>query len=314
MKKINLIHPFNKSLIPNQPVVLALGFFDGVHLGHQQVIKTAKKIAEKNKQKLAVMTFNQSPSTVFGNDNEKDFRYLSTINRKANLFEKLGVDYMYIVDLSEDFIKLKPQEFVDQYIVNLNAKTVVAGFDYTYGPKEIANMTTLVTYANNRFDVVKVDKMEFSGQKIGTTSIKNNLKNNQLENANKQLGYIYENTGEVVHGFQRGRTLGYPTANIDIDKKEFIPGIGVYITEIKIDNIWYPSMTSVGFNITFDDVKDLVVESNILDFNKDIYGKKVTLKWRKFLRKEVKFDGIDKLIEQLDKDKIDTENYFKNNK
>lgn len=311
MKKIELSYPLNKSLVPNEEVIIALGFFDGVHLGHKQVIKTAKEIADKKNQKLAVMTFNQSPVTVFGKESEESFRYLSTIDRKAELFEQLGVDYMYVVKFSDGFNKLNPQEFVDQYIVDLHVTTAVAGFDYTYGTKEIANMKTLLDYAKGRFEVVEVSKLEFNDEKVGTTSVKYDLSNNKLNEANKQLGYVYENSGIIVHGLQRGRTLGFPTANVDINDKEFIPGIGIYVTEIQVDDKWYPSMTSVGFNITFDDIEKLTIESNILNFDRDIYGKDVKLRWHKFLRGEIKFDDVNSLIKQLNQDKINTEKYFK---
>lgn len=311
MKKIELSYPLEKHLIPNEPVVLALGFFDGVHKGHQKVIKTAKKIADEKSQKTAVMTFNQSPVTVFGKESEDTFRYLSTINRKEELLSELGVDIMYVVEFSTEFNQLKPQEFVDQYIVGLKAQTIVAGFDYTYGPQETANMTTLNEYAKDRFEIITIEKMEFNDDKLGTTSIKKDLEENNLDDANKQLGYVYENTGTVVHGLQRGRTLGFPTANVEVDRKEFIPGIGVYVTEIEVEGKWYPAMTSVGYNITFDDIDNLVIESNILDFNQDIYGKNVKLRWYKYLRNEVKFSDINGLIKQLNQDKVNTEKFFK---
>lgn len=310
MEKINLVHPFDIKQIPNQPVVLALGFFDGVHLGHQKVIKTAKKIADEKKIKLAVMTFNQSPSTIFGTDNENNFRYLTTITKKAELFEKLGVDYMYVVEFSDSFSNLSPQEFVDQYMIGLHANTIVAGFDYTYGKKDIANMKTLRNYSRNKFSIVEVPELKDQQHKVGTTFIKSLLKNTDIESVNKELGYIYENSGKVVHGLKRGRTLGFPTANVDINKKEVIPGDGVYITQINIDGKWYNSMTSVGFNITFDDVKQLAIETNILDFSENIYGKEVKLRWIKFLRNEVKFSGVDTLIAQLKKDELDARNYL----
>ncbi|MDO1605501.1 riboflavin biosynthesis protein RibF [Lactobacillus sp. YT155] len=310
MKTINLEYPFDKNKIPNEPIALALGFFDGVHLGHQAVVKTAKQVADKDNLKLAVMTFNQSPSTVFGSESEDSFRYLSTLTRKEELFSDLGVDYLYVVKFTDSLIKLNGQEFVDNCIISLHAQAVIAGFDYTYGPKETANMTTLVDYAKGRFSITSVDEIFYNQGKLGTTSIKAALSNGEITNANEQLGYNYQNTGTVIHGLKRGRELGFPTANLDVDKKEYLPADGVYITEILIDDIWYPSMTSVGFNITFDDVMELSIETYILNFNQDIYGKEVKLKWDKFLRPEIKFAGIDALIEQLKQDEKDTENYF----
>lgn len=310
MKTINLEYPFDKNKIPNEPVALALGFFDGVHLGHQAVVKAAKQIADRDNLKLAVMTFNQSPSTIFGNESEDSFRYLSTLTRKEELFSELGVDYLYVAKFTDSLINLRAQEFVDDCIIPLHAQAVIAGFDYTYGPKETANMTTLVDYAKERFSITSVDEIFYNQGKLGTTSIKAALKKGDIITANEQLGYHYQNTGTVIHGLKRGRELGFPTANLQVNRKEYIPADGVYITEIQIDDVWYPSMTSVGFNITFDDVKELSIETYILNFDRDIYGKEVRLKWDKFLRSEVKFSGIDALIEQLKQDEKDTENYF----
>lgn len=314
MKTIRIDYPVNYSLLPNEPIVLAMGFFDGVHKGHQRVIQTAKKVATEKNIKLGVMTFNQSPSTVYGSDSEEDFRYLSTINRKEELFNELGVDFMFIINFSKEFSTLQPQDFVDQYMIGLHADTVVAGFDYTYGKKAIANMDTLNQYSRNKFSIIKVSEVKDDENKIGTTSIKAAIKKGDFKKANNELGYIFENTGKVVHGLKRGRTLGFPTANVEVGAKEYIPGDGVYITQIKIDDKWYDSMTSVGFNITFDDVKQLSIETNILNFSESVYGKTVKLRWLSFLRKEVKFSGVDELIEQLKLDRINTENFFKTNK
>lgn len=314
MKTIKINYPVNYSLLPNEPIVLAMGFFDGVHKGHQKVIQTAKEVAIEKNIKLGVMTFNQSPSTIYGSDSEEDFRYLSTISRKEELFNELGVDFMFIINFSKEFSILQPQDFVDQYMIGLHADTVVAGFDYTYGKKAVANMDTLDRYSRNKFSIIKVSEVKDDENKIGTTSIKAAIKKGDFKKANSELGYIFENSGKVVHGLKRGRTLGFPTANIEVEPKEYIPGDGVYITQIKIDNKWYDSMTSVGFNITFDDVKQLSIETNILNFSENIYEKTVKLRWLSFLRKEVKFSGVDELIEQLKLDRTNTEKFFKSNK
>lgn len=304
MQIINVKHPLLEKQQPLVDTALIMGFFDGVHLGHQEVIKTGVNLAKAHHLKSVLLTFDRSPRTVYQHDT--DFKYLSTMSRKAELVEGLGVDILYFVEFSEDFAKLKPQEFVDQYMINLRAKYVVAGFDYTYGKKDIANMQTLPKYCRDQFEVVTVPEQIIDGQKIGSSAIKKFIGDNQVAEANKFLGYIYQNQGIVVHGLQRGRTLGYPTANISTKGNQVIPSIGVYATRIKVDDVWYDSMTSVGYNVTFKENTGITIESNIFDFDKDIYGQHVVVEWVKYLRGEVKFDGAEGLIKQLELDKTNS--------
>ncbi len=178
MEIINIHHPYKQEQIPNEPIVLALGFFDGVHKGHQQVILEAKRQAEKHNAKLAVMSFNHHPSIVFQKLDAETMRYLSIMDRKIELMENLGVDYFYVIEFTYDFGTLKPQEFVDQYIVGLHAKAVVAGFDYTYGPKTIADMAHLPQYAKNRFAIVEV-----------SPQVSENKEKNQFNTYSGSTGY-----------------------------------------------------------------------------------------------------------------------------
>lgn len=311
MEIINIHHPYKQEQIPNEPIVLALGFFDGVHKGHQQVILEAKRQAEKHNAKLAVMSFNHHPSIVFQKLDAETMRYLSIMDRKIELMENLGVDYFYVIEFTYDFGTLKPQEFVDQYIVGLHAKAVVAGFDYTYGPKTIADMAHLPQYAKNRFAIVEVSpQVSENKEKISSTRIREALDTGDLAKANSMLGYTYQFGGHVMHGDARGRELGFPTANIKVQKNVRLPKTGVYVVSIRVQGEWYQGMASIGYNITFEKDREKTVEVNIFDFDKMIYGEKVTVRWHHYLRDEVKFTGIEGLIEQLDQDKIDTETFF----
>lgn len=301
MQIVNVKHPLLEQQRPADDTVLIMGFFDGVHLGHQKVIKTGVELAQKHNLRAVLMTFDRSPRTVY--QYEKNFKYLSTMQRKAQLVEQLGVDYLYFVQFSEDFAHLQPQEFVDQYMVGLKAKYVVAGFDYTYGKKDIANMQRLPEYAQRRFETVTVPEQLINGQKIGSSAIKTFISQGHIQTANEFLGYSYQNQGEVIHGLQRGRTLGYPTANLAVDGSQLVPAIGVYATRIKIGKKWYGAMTSVGYNVTFKENTGVTIETNIFDFDEQIYGQHVELEWVRYLRGEVKFDGAEGLIKQLELDK-----------
>lgn len=315
MKIIKLNHPYQDHLIEDAPIVLALGFFDGIHKGHQKVIQTAKAMAESHGYKLAVMSFNQHPSVIFQGVSPESIRYLSPESRKSELLEELGVDLFYIVNFTKEFASLTPQEFVDQYIVGLHTKIVVAGFDYTYGKRDIANMRVLPQYSKNRFTIITIPEQRNSKGKISSTAIRVALSNGNIVEANKLFGYDYEMNGKVVHGFGRGgKKLGYPTANIEVSNDTFLLKNGVYIVEMDVDGTWIPGMASIGFNPTFNDVKKITIEVHLLDFNEDIYDKKVKVKWLYYLRDELKFDSLDALMVQLKEDELMTRKYFSLNR
>lgn len=311
MKVIEIHHPYDMNQIPQEDIVLAMGFFDGVHLGHQKVIKTAKKIANEKKLKLAVMTFNQHPSIVFQKIDPDKMNYLSTLERKEELMADLEVDIFYIIEFTSSFASLPPVDFVNQYMVDLHAKVVVAGFDYTYGPKEIADMDHLPKYADNRFEVVVIEKQTTEDQKISSTRIRKELAEGNMETTNALLGYAYQVPGRVVHGDARGRLLGFPTANIQVVSGVRLPKAGIYAVKIKLGHQWHIGMASIGYNITFGDNRPMTVEVYILDFNEDIYGEQVEVAWYHHLRDELKFDSVEDLIKQLKQDELDTANYFK---
>lgn len=310
MQIIEIRHPYTENQIPEEPVVLVLGFFDGVHKGHQKVIEEGRRRADQKGMKLALMTFNQHPSIVFQKVPVDEMKYLTNLEQKSHLMAQFGVDYLYIVEFTSDFASLAPQAFVDQYIVGLHAKAVVAGFDYTYGKRDIADMPRLSTYAKGRFEVVTVPKESLAGEKVSSTRIRQELNAGHMEAVSKLLGYDYTFGGTVVHGDARGRTLGFPTANIQIQRTTHLPIEGVYVTEIKIGDQWYPSMGSIGRNDTFEKNRPITVEVNILDFNQDVYGEKVEVRWLHFLRGQVAFSGVEGLIEQLNQDEKDTRAYF----
>lgn len=310
MEVIEIHHPYTKEMIPTEEVVLVLGFFDGVHQGHQTVIQTGYKIAKEKGLKLAVMTFNQHPSIVFQKMKPEQMKYLTSLDQKKRLMEKEAVDFLYVIEFTSSFASLKPQEFVDQYMVDLHAAYVVAGFDYTYGPKNIADMEHLPLYAHDRFEIVSVEKETLEGLKISSTRIRENLDSGQMENVNQLLGYTYEIDGTVVHGDARGRTLGFPTANIKTKSTTRLPREGVYVTEIFVGGKWYPAMGSIGRNDTFEKGRRLTIEIYILNFSQDIYGEQVSVRWHHFLRDQVAFTSVNGLIEQLKQDELDTQAYF----
>ena len=312
MKIVKLKEPYDKNAIVDSPIVLALGFFDGVHRGHQEVIKRAIEKGKSLGVKVAVMTFDRNPKIIFQNIDGEKFKYLTMLDEKLEHFKNLGVDIAYVVKFDENLAYLSPQDFIDKYVVGLHAICVVAGQDYTYGKHDIANMDTISDFAKGRFEIITVNHLQRNNQKISSTQIRKDLDSGNVEAANLLLGYQYENHGTVEHGFKRGRKIGFPTLNVSIPKNERILGEGVYAVKVKIDkdNSWYEGMASIGHNETFGDDLEKTVEINLFNFDKSVYGEKVIVKWYKFLREMVKFDSVEELIDQLNKDKRDTEVFF----
>lgn len=312
MQVINIRQPFDPARIPDGNVVLAMGFFDGLHLGHQAVIERARNFAKEYGLPLAVLTYDHHPSIVY-HASEQRITYLSPVQRKLELLDELGVDITYLVSFTSALSALKPQEFVDQYMIGFHAKIVVAGFDHTYGPKDIATMANLPKFAKDRFKVVEVSENLDDDLKISSTRIRHEFDEGNVSLANRLLGYSYQTSGTVVHGEARGRELGFPTANIEWPVEERMPGIGVYAVQLKVGEIWYDGMASIGYNVTFGDDRPKTLEINLFDFKNMIYGENVKVRWVARLRGEVKYTTAEALIDQLKNDEIETRKILKTN-
>jgi len=293
------------------PYSLAIGFFDGVHIGHQRVIETAKKNAERLGIQSAVMTFDPHPSIVLGARNEKVF-YISPLQQKMDTLEKLNVDTVFVVNFTSDFAKLSPEDFVQYFIRDLNVKHVTAGFDFTFGAFGKGTMDTMQSLARGEFGVSVVSKLEADDEKVSSTRIRKALKDGEMEEVRQLLGRAFEVPGIIVHGDKRGRTLGFPTANVQHMEGCFIPATGVYAVKILVQNEWLEGVCNVGYKPTFKDPnnKQLSIEVHIFNFDKNIYGEEVVVGWYHRIRSEKKFNGIDELISQIELDKQEAITYF----
>lgn len=296
------------------PLSIALGYFDGVHLGHQKVIKEAKSIAEENGFKSAVMTFDPHPSVVLGKS-VKHVEYITPLREKVDLIEKLGIDYLFIVNFSMEFASLLPQEFVDQYLIGLNVKHVIAGFDYTYGRMGKGTMETLPFHSREKFAFTVVPKLVSNNEKISSTLIRSMIRDGRMEEITPILGRYYSTNGNVIHGDKRGRTIGFPTANIELTDDYIFPPTGVYCVRINVHGEWNEGVCNVGYKPTFNKEmsKKPSIEVHIFDFNQDIYGQEVKVEWHLHLRKEQKFNGIEELVAQIEKDKRSALAFFEKN-
>jgi riboflavin kinase/FMN adenylyltransferase len=303
-------HPFTQADFPE--LVMALGFFDGIHKGHQAVITTAKDIAERTNRKSAMMTFNPHPSAVLGKKTEH-IRYITPLDDKIAIVESFGIDYLFIVHFSEEFASVSPEQFVDQYLARLNVRHVVAGFDYSYGQFGKGSMDTLPLFANGRFTQTIVEKQTLDDEKVSSSRIRQILEVGDFSEFNHLVGRYYVTKGHVIHGEKRGRKLGFPTANIEVSDAYIFPATGVYAVRIQIEGKWYQGVCNVGYKPTFHDQQPEFpsVEVHALDFSGNIYGAEVIVEWHTRLRSEQKFSGLEELIHQIQTDKENAQKYFR---
>lgn len=282
--------------------------FDGVHLGHKCIIDELKKVGSAHHLETAVLTFWPHPRFVF-NPNE-DLKLLNTLDEKTLLMEKYGINNLFLKEFDDEFRNLTGEEFVRQILIEkLNVKYLIIGYDHSFGKNKSGNFELLQKLSKELdFEVEQMEAINIHENNISSTKIRNALLAGNILEANEMLGYSYSVSGTVVHGKKLGRTIGYPTANIETENIKLLPKKGAYIVEVFVDNQQYKGMLSVGTNPTVNGEK-LTVEVYILDFEGDIYDEKITVKFRDFLHEEIKFEGLEKLIERLDEDKILTMNY-----
>ena len=292
----------------NTPKVLSLGMFDGVHFGHISIINILKSVAQENNLETAILTFWPHPRKVFNPNDE--IKLLNTLNEKLNLLENANLDVVFLKSFDENFRNLTGEEFIRQILVEkLNVKHIIIGHDHVFGKNKSGNFELLQKLSKELdFVVQQLDAVKEGEFNISSTKIRNCLANGNIIGANKMLGYHYSVSGKVIDGKKLGRTIGYPTANIEVDELKLLPKKGAYIVEVYVKNKFYKGMLSIGTNPTVNGDK-LTVEVYILDFNEDIYGDEITVKFRDFLHEEIKFESLQKLIERLDEDKKLTENF-----
>ncbi len=287
--------------------VLVLGYFDGLHRGHKALFDKAKEIAKRDNLALTVLTFNESPRLALSRFTPDLLLSLTSPEKRYEKFAEYGVDYLYLIDFTSTFSKLSAKNFLENYIKQLRAKTIVVGFDYKFG-HDRKDAIDLAQQFNG--EVVVVPEVQDNGEKISSTRIRQLIFDGNIKEVNRLLGYNFSTRGIVVHGDARGRTIGFPTANLAPIDNVFLPGDGVYVSDVIVNGKSYRAMTSVGKNVTFGGT-ELRLEANIFDFKDEIYGETVEIIWLDKIRDMVKFAGADELIEQLKSDKEVAANWKK---
>lgn len=292
-------------------MALSLGMFDGVHLGHQSIINELNRISREKNLESSILTFWPHPRLVFNPDEE--LKLLNTINEKIRLLEKYGISNLFLQDFDEDFRNLTGEEFVKKILVEkLDVKYLIVGYDHVFGKNKSGNFELLQKLAPEYgFEVEQMEAVNIHNKNVSSTKIRTALSEGKISEANEMLGYFYPVSGKVIHGKKIGRAIGYPTANIEIENLKLLPKNGAYIVEVFVKNRQYKGMLSIGTNPTIDENGRTVhTEVYILDFDEDIYGEAITVKFRDFLHNEIQFENLEKLIEKLDEDKKRTEEFF----
>ena len=293
--------------------VIALGTFDGLHLGHTDVINMARDYAERSGLKLAVFTFSNHPLALIRPD-LVPVRIISA-EEKIKLLESFGVDYLINIPFTEDFAALSPDEFLER-LACFNYRCLVVGENFTYGFLGSGKTETLERSGRkNGFDVIVRPLVKMNGNVVSSTGIRNLIQAGHIEYANRMLGRAYAITGEIVHGEQRGRKLGFPTANIELLHGEMaVPAPGVYAVTASIEGSIYEGMGNIGNNPTFNDVEHARLEVNLFNCSGDLYGKTMSVQFHKYIRAEKKFSGVEELCRQIEEDKKAIKTYFLNKK
>ncbi len=294
---IRIIKDFNE-LQKEEPTVLVLGYFDGIHLGHKALFERARKVADELGLTVTVLTYPESPRLAFSRFTPELLLHLTSQEQRYLLLEKNGVDQLVMTPFTSEFASNTPAEFIERYVKGLNAQALVAGFDYHFGNCR-ADVQDLMELFDGQVEIVS--EVSFSGEKVSSTRIRQAIQSGDVSLANQLLGYPFMTEGIVVHGDARGRTIGYPTANLAPFDRVHLPSEGVYVAEVEVDGKRYRAMTSVGKNVTFDGT-ELRIEAHIFGFDRFIYGEKMTIYWLEKIRDMVKFDGIEGLMEQMKSD------------
>jgi len=286
---------------PFENACVTIGNFDGAHLGHQLLFGEVVQRAYRCKGTSVAVTFDPHPLQVL---RPGGIKLISTCEQKTELIEHAGIDVLLIIPFSQKFAAISATDFVDEVLCDtIGVKELVVGYDYAFGKGRAGNIAFLKKQGVEKgFTVTVVDAHYENDMLVSSTKVRELVAEGRMADARTLLGRYYQIRGVVQLGQQRGgKEIGFPTANLNMEKEDLIPKMGVYVCQVISDGICYGGVLNIGINPTFDESK-LVAETHIFDFNQDIYGKPIKVNLLRFLRSEQKFSGIDELSAQIAKD------------
>lgn len=291
--------------------VLTIGTFDGVHIGHQKIIKRLVEISEIKNLTPSLLTFFPHPRMVLQKD--ANIKLINTIDEKKDILNQFGISNLVIKEFTKEFSRLTAEDFVKNILVDhLKAKHIIIGYDHHFGRNRNANIEDLKQFGKDfDFEVEEISKQDINDVAVSSTKIRAALQEGNIKTANTYLGYNFMLTGKVIDGKKLGQTINYPTANLHIEETyKLIPKHGVYIVKSIIDNITVYGMMNIGYNPTVNG-KHQTIETHFFDFNKDLYGQNLKIELLQRLRDEQKFNSVEELQSQLHIDKKNALEFIK---
>ncbi len=288
----------------SRPSAVSIGTFDGVHRGHKKIINELNKAARQNDLCSTLVTFDLHPRTVVKSG--KLISLITAIEEKLELLNETGLDRVLVIHFDKKFSQINYKDFVKNVLIDkLNMKAFVIGYDHSFGKNREGNFSSLGALSREYgFSLDQVDPYEVEGQLINSTLVRQFLADGDVALAGKLLGQTFSISGHVVHGSDRGKSLHYPTANLEpLHPRKVRPGNGVYAVDVGYNGTLYKGMANIGFKPTFEELDAPTVEVHIFEFNKSIYGENIKVYFKKRLRSEKKFDSREALITQLEIDK-----------
>ena len=283
--------------------ILTIGMFDGVHAGHRAILRELEQAKKSLNGESVLLTFWPHPRIFFGKT--EGFKMLTTMEEKLELLEQIGLDVCLVLPFSSEFAQLSPENYISQIIHRgIGAKKVVIGYDHKYGHNGSGSFELMQNYGKRMgFEVEQVSALTIDEKEISSTKIRNSIAQGNIETANKFLSYQYFINGNVIAGSQIGRTIGFPTANVQVNSSyKEIPAKGVYSGTVKVDNIDYQAVINIGNNPTINTDLPLSVEVHLLDCTQDIYGKNIRIAFAKKLRDEQQFASLTELQNAIQND------------
>lgn len=287
--------------VPN--AVVTIGTFDGVHRGHQEILRNMVNRARNIGGESVVVTFYPHPRQVLSHDSA--IRFISTQEEKISHLEALGIDNLIIIRFTKDFAAISSEDFIKDFIVkNINPAVLIIGYDHHFGNGRTGDFSMLYELGNQyHFKVEKIQEQDVDNEAVSSTKIRQFLENGDIRHANLLLGYEFSYTGKVIHGQRVGHKMGYPTANIEVAEEfQLIEKPGVYATFVDFDGHSYPAMTYIGMRPTMHDNRPQSIEAHIISFDRDLYDKEIKIRFVDFVRDDKKFDNFEALKQQIGAD------------
>jgi len=310
MKVINNLNEYEEK----EETFVTVGTFDGIHLGHQEILRILVEKSRERGKKNILVTFYPHPQMVVNSKYDNKIELLTTPEEKLEILRNCNLDLVVYVRFTREFSEIKPEEFVEEILIGkLNACGIVVGYDHAFGKARRGRIELLREYGEKReLEIIEVEPYLKNGKPASSTLIRQLLKTGRVQDASYYLGTNYKLSGKVIHGSGRGKRSGYPTANLSVgNPAKLIPEDGVYIVKIFYNDIPHNGMLYIGTRSTYGET-ERVIEVHIFNFSKEIYGESIKVEFLKRIRGDIQFENEDLLLKQIDRDKEDSMEYFNN--